>query len=576
MPRLSRAGHLGLGLELALLAVACRRPAPPAEPAWEWVSPRPQGNTILALHARGPDAAWAVGEGGALLVYDGAAWTRVPSGTDAALTDVAVDRVGTYVVGARGTVLVSGDGRRFAAQPRLDVDLHGLWANGVNRLFAVGDGGAIFRSTNGGGAWTRVYSATTAPLHAVAGATTNDQPLVAVGAGGIILVSEGEGATWKPAPSPTTQDLHRVRVLRDGTIVAVGDAGTIVRSDAGGFTLVPSGTTETLLDLGGDAELLACGLGGAVVRSRDGGRSFAREPSGTTESLYAVADAGGRALFAGSFGALFEAAPGGLRTLTQGPRALLLGLALDGDEPWIVGASGVVLRGAALAPVPSGTTAGLASVWARGGEVWIAGAQGTLLHGRGGTVARVPIGVTVALAGVASNGTTVAVAGARGTLLVSRDGGVTFEAPNAPAVDFADVWVADDGAVVAVGDRGTIWRDGRAVPAGTDAALAGIWGRGADVVVVGAVGTILRSRDGARTFAPVASGTRADLHGVWGAGPDDLTVVGDGGLVLRGRDAAFAAEPSGTANALRRVRGAWAIGAGGTVLHRREMLQKSR
>src|SRR5262249_60916624 len=338
-------------------------------------------------------------------------------------TGVATAGAGTSVVGARGTVLVSGDCRRFAAQPPLEVDLAGGGAKGVTRLFAVGDGGAIFRSTNGGGAWTRVHSGTTARLQGMAGAPTTDQPLVAVGAGGVILVSEGEGASWKAAASPTARDLHRVRFLRDGTIVAVGDAGTIVRSDAGGFAVVATGTTDTLLDVGGDGDVVACGLGGTVLRSRDGGKSFAREASGTTESLYAAAAVGGRTFFAGRFGALFEAGPGGLRDLAPGTRALLLGLALDGDGLWIVGASGLVLHGhgPSLAPVPSGTTAGLASVWARGDEVWIAGAQGTLLHGRGGTVARVPTGITAALAGVSSNGTTVAVAGARGTLLVSRD-----------------------------------------------------------------------------------------------------------------------------------------------------------
>jgi photosystem II stability/assembly factor-like uncharacterized protein len=572
MPRLPRAGHLGLGL---ILFAACSRPAPPAAPAWEWVNPRPQGNTLLAIHARAPDAAFAVGEGGTVLAYDGRAWTRAATDTDATLTDVAADRAGTYVVGAGGTVLVSGDGRRFVAQAHVDADLHGLWANGVNRLFAVGDGGAVFRSTNGGGAWTRVHTGVGVALHGIAGAYKGDQTLVAVGAGGTILVADGEGATWRAADSPVTHDLRRVRVLADGTIVAVGDAGTIVRGDKGAFRVVPSGTRETLLDVAGDGDVVwVTGLGGTLLRSRDGGRTFAREASGTDEALYAVGAAGGRAFVGGSFGTLLEAGPDGVRPAGDGPRALLLGLGGDRDDPWIVGASGVVLHGATPAAVASGTTAGLASVWARGDEAWIAGAQGTLLHGRAGTLARVPSGVTASLLGVAANGPTVAVVGAGGTILVSRDGGVTFQAPAAPAVDLADVWVADDGAVVAVGERGTIWRDGAVVASGTGAALAGMWGRGADVVVVGAAGTALRSADGGRTFAPVATGTRADLHGVWGEGPDDLTLVGDGGLVLRGRAGAFVVDRSGTANALRRVRGAWAVGAGGTILHR--SAQKSR
>src|SRR5262249_58697887 len=135
-------------------------------------------------------------------------------------TGVATAGAGTSVVGARGTVLVSGDCRRFAAQPPLEVDLAGGGAKGVTRLFAVGDGGAIFRSTNGGGAWTRVHSGTTARLHAIAGAPTTDQPLVAVGAGGVILGSEGEGASWKAAASPTARHPPPARLLPPPALLA--------------------------------------------------------------------------------------------------------------------------------------------------------------------------------------------------------------------------------------------------------------------------------------------------------------------------------------------------------------------
>jgi hypothetical protein len=94
---------------------------------------------------------------------------------------------------------------------------------------------------------------------------------------------------------------------------------------------------------------------------------------------------------------------------------------------------------------------------------------------------------------------------------------------------------------------------------------------------VGDGGAILASVDGGRSFAPVAGGTRVDLFGVGGLSRDDLTIVGDRGLVLRWRGGAVTPEVSGTRNALRHVDDRLAIGAGGTILQRRTLAaQKSR
>jgi photosystem II stability/assembly factor-like uncharacterized protein len=103
-----------------------------------------------------------------------------------------------------------------------------------------------------------------------------------------------------------------------------------------------------------------------------------------------------------------------------------------------------------------------------------------------------------------------------------------------------------------------------------------VWGSGKDVFVVGDAGTILRTSDGGKTWARLASGTRADLHGVWGSSAKDLYVVGDGNLVLHSSDGGKSWKasnpPTGVVTALEGVWGSgpkdvYVVGVNGAVAH---------
>jgi hypothetical protein len=126
------------------------------------------------------------------------------------------------------------------------VDAHNGWA--------VGDGGTILATRNGGANWQPQFSGTSQNLNGVyfADARTG----WAVGAGGIILATRNGGANWQLQTSSTRSDLSRIHFGDARTGWAVGAQGVRVR--AGPATYAPwidQHETTVKSSLGGQVEL---------------------------------------------------------------------------------------------------------------------------------------------------------------------------------------------------------------------------------------------------------------------------------------------------------------------------------
>src|SRR2546423_298807 len=111
---------------------------------------------------------------------------------------------------------------------------------------------------------------------------------VAVGEGGTILRSTDGGSTWRRQPSATTSELDGVACLSPSTCVAVGLGGTILRSTDGGSTWrrQSSGTSLSRVACPRLSTCRAAGGRGKIVRSTDEGRTCHRHPSGTLNTLH--------------------------------------------------------------------------------------------------------------------------------------------------------------------------------------------------------------------------------------------------------------------------------------------------
>lgn len=448
-----------------------------------------------------------------------------------------------------------------------------LLADGIHG-WAVGSGGTILRSGDGGKSWRRVEGLpTSSELHAIA-FSADGRRGCAVGHFGTILRTGDGGQTWQTADAvPGTSSLHSVAMAADGQRAwIVGAAGAILRSSDGGQAWqkvdgIPAEyVLETVAFASDGQHGWAAGDDGVLLLSGDGGTTWQRAVGiAKSEYLMSVAFAadGLRGWTVGDYGAMYHSADGGRTwqkysdTLTDG-YLNTVGLSPDGQRGWVAGDNGTLF------------------LTADGGQSWQ-------------KVAGVPTTEDIYSVAFAPDGKLGGAAGDFGTLLRTIDGGQVWGAVSGPpteqsldsifmAADGQHGWVAGAlGSILRTGDGGLTWLD--CAGANQGAALNAITfaADGRRGWAVGGGGLILLSADGGENWQKVAgSFTGQALRSVafaadgqrgWAVGVSGTILDStDGGRtwqrhpgVLTGSDlnaVAFTADG---------VRG-WAAGAGGTIL----------
>ncbi len=232
---------------------------------------------LLGVHLRDALHGWAVGSGGTVLATadGGHTWTPLPvpagppsltavwtldasqawatSGTmgrvalrttDGGSTwtqNAIVDGVGRRVVmadAAEGWLASTGSasgrgviwrttngGVNWVEELTVGDLLHGLARSGSGRVWAVGEGGALYRRV---GAWGAKESVGAVTLQGVAFAAEDEDHAWVVGLGGAIQASLDGGGAWGPQASGTSQDLLSVEAQAPLRAWAVDRAGTLL------------------------------------------------------------------------------------------------------------------------------------------------------------------------------------------------------------------------------------------------------------------------------------------------------------------------------------------------------------
>ena len=111
--------------------------------------------------------------------------------------------------------------------------LAGLAFRDPNHGAAVGDGGRIMSTEDGGASWSRTESSTRADLRGVAFFGRSG---VAAGAAATILTTGDGGATWRARDKLAATTLRGVAFANDASAWVVGDAGVILATADGGAT----------------------------------------------------------------------------------------------------------------------------------------------------------------------------------------------------------------------------------------------------------------------------------------------------------------------------------------------------
>ena len=218
--------------------------------------------------------------------------TNPLAGTD--LNGLCGGLYGFAAVGPNGTILTSADAVTWTQQTSGTTALLNSCASSITGVYAgVGAGGAVVLSTNGNTTWSTPGSGVTTDLYAIANGNLR---FVAVGAGGTIITS-GDGGGWSASTSNVTADLRGVTygvvAQADGTttnlFVAVGANGTVVTSpDAVVWTTLAPFTNKNLRAVTYGGRFVAVGEGGAIFTSLNG-VTWEERSSGVTANLNSVA-----------------------------------------------------------------------------------------------------------------------------------------------------------------------------------------------------------------------------------------------------------------------------------------------
>lgn len=256
---------------------------------------------------------------------------------------------------------------------------------------AVGNGGTIRRTTDGGLTWENRPSGTANNLLGVSFGDASTG--TATGGGGTILRTTDGGLTWVSRPSGTTEDLFGVSYGNPSTGTAVGGNGTILRTTDGGlnWTSQTSGTITGLLGVSfTDSNTgTAVGFAGTVLHTTNGGASWTQQTSGTGQFLAGVFfsdNSSGTAV--GGNGTILHTTDGGANWMPQttGTILPLKGvLFVDALSGIAVGEHGTILRttngGASWILQSSGTIAPLNGVFVTDAYTGtVVGASGTILR----------------------------------------------------------------------------------------------------------------------------------------------------------------------------------------------------
>jgi photosystem II stability/assembly factor-like uncharacterized protein len=235
----------------------------------------------------------AVGDRGHILFSDdqGKSWTQSKVPTRQLLTAVYfVDDKHGWAVGHDAQILVSADGgvtwtKQFEDLQR-EAPLLDVWFKDAQHGFAVGAYGALLETSDAGKQWNDVADRldNEDQFHLNGIAQVKDAGLFIVGEQGSMFRSSDDGQTWQKLEGPYQGSLFGViGTAQPRTLLAYGLRGNLYRSTDFGDNwqqielngargaLEFGLASATLLD---DGSLVLVGNGGTVLRSSDDGQTF--------------------------------------------------------------------------------------------------------------------------------------------------------------------------------------------------------------------------------------------------------------------------------------------------------------
>jgi hypothetical protein len=285
---------------------------------------------------------WAVGEAGNVWQSDGSPWVQRSSGAIVQLSSIwAADGQSAWAVGNNGTVM-SYNGSYFTTVGvgASTTNLNGVWASSPSDVFIVGNGGTILHYN--GTSWITTSSGTTQNLRAVFGVSASR--VFAVGDGGTALA--WNGSSWSPLGSSGSTAFQAVWASGVNDIWAVGGSGKVQHSTGGSFSDVTGpGTTATLGGIFGSSPTDFWVTADNMLYHYTGGSWSGVTPSPAVSSLRGIWGSGASDLYAvGQGGALLHYTGVSWSRVVTGAGSDFFAVMASAQKLWIAGSGGTILR----------------------------------------------------------------------------------------------------------------------------------------------------------------------------------------------------------------------------------------
>jgi hypothetical protein len=509
------------------------------EELWCASHPWPTSADLNGLFVGPDDEAWAVGEGGTIVRWDGAAWTSSPLDSAGTLYDVhgTPDGPDVWAVGESGVVHWDGAVWRTRGLPGTEVP-RGVHAVSTDEAWAVGGGGNVWRWN--GTDWTGVAALSGVDLLAV---WAGEGQVWAVGEFGQMFHSP-DGLRWNPVATGTTRDLRFVAGRSADDLWMYGNETALRHWNGVAWTMVEvPGMTggAAAVHVAADGDVWALDNGGRLHRRR--GTVWTLRATVSTALSALGADSTGTVRGVGGAGHLVHCSPAGsCSVVSHVVDGHLMGIHGSGDDDvWTVGIDRNLMHwdGLRWNAVDLGVAGSFYPRDVRvvaADDVWVVAPDPPYVRRRlGGVWSTLPDPSVEQIAALWSSGPNdVWIAGRRGQ--VARWNGTAWNRWYVDASgEFLDLWGFGPGDVRAVGSHvgltyhwnGTVWS---AVATASPAYLMAVWGASTDDLWAGgAEGSLFRSTGGAWSFvAPVSTD---DVNDIWGTAADDLRLVGFAGLI---------------------------------------------
>lgn len=196
------------------------------------------------------------------------------------------------------------------------VDYWGVYFIDTVTGFAVGDGGALIKTIDGGLTWRTIESGVTTLLRTIG--SYDGSVIVAAGDLGKIIISTDVGETWTELQSVVPHNLWNIQFVTEQTGWLVGVGSSALKTTDGGYTWVNQQTPlngHTYWDVSFFDNLFGniCTQFGYILRTTDGGISWDVQQPVDNISLFTIKIVTPlRAVAMGQFGKKIITTNGGL------------------------------------------------------------------------------------------------------------------------------------------------------------------------------------------------------------------------------------------------------------------------